>query len=160
MHITVYGRPITQGSKIRTKWSMRDANGDTLAPWRDNVRSAAIDALRIGPEDSQGMAERIGNPFGTDAVIVDITFTFARPATHFGTGRNADTVKVSAPRHPSTHAIGDIDKLARACLDALTDAGMWKDDSQVVTLVARKLFVGQDIALDRPGAVISIQAAS
>jgi len=39
MNILIYGKPITQGSKIRTRWSMRDSNGDTLLPWRDNVQS-------------------------------------------------------------------------------------------------------------------------
>lgn len=152
-------RTITQGSKIRTRWSMRDANGATLAPWRDNVRAAALEALRIGPEDEQGMAERIGFPFGGDPVIIDIRFTFARPTSHFGTGRNTDTVKASAPPFPSSHSIGDIDKLARACLDALTDAGTWKDDSQVVSLLAHKVWVGSTLALDRPGAVINISTA-
>jgi len=144
MRIVVYGKPITQGSKIRTRWSMRDSNGDTLIPWRDNVRAAAVNA-----ED----------PFGEAPVQVDITFTFARPKGHFGTGRNAGTLNSSALPFPSTHAIGDIDKLTRAILDALTDAGVWNDDSQVIQLVARKLFVGEGIALDRPGAVIYVEVA-
>jgi crossover junction endodeoxyribonuclease RusA len=148
MRITVFGKPITQGSKIRTRWSMRDANGETLHPWRDNVRSAALSEL----------AANQGN-YGHDPVCVQITFTFARPASHFGTGRNAGTVKASAPRFPSSHAVGDIDKLARACLDALTDAGTFADDSQVVSLHARKVWVGDPTGLDRPGAVIDINAA-
>jgi crossover junction endodeoxyribonuclease RusA len=159
MLITVYGKPITQGSKIRTRWSMRDSNGDTLKPWRDNVRSAALEALRIGPEDEYGMAERIGFPFNKDPVRVQIIFTFARPTAHFGTGKNADTVKTSAPPFPSSHSVGDIDKLARACLDSLTDACVWTDDSQVVFLSACKVWVGETLALDRPGAVINVTAA-
>ena len=144
MIITVYGKPITQGSKIRTRWSMRDSNGDTLDPWRDNVRSMAIKVV----EADTG--------FGTDPVNVNIYFTFPRPNAHYGTGKNAGQVKASAPPFPSSHAIGDIDKLVRACLDALTDAGMWKDDSQVVGLLAIKVWVGSPLALDRPGAVINV----
>lgn len=149
MRITVYGKPITQGSKIRTRWSMRDSNGDTLLPWRDNVRAAAV-AL---------MQSEWGGRFGTAPVHVVVTFTFARPSAHYGTGRNAGTLKLSAPPCPSSHAIGDLDKLVRACFDALTDAGIWKDDSQVVSLIARKLFVGEDIALNQPGAVLDIEVA-
>jgi Holliday junction resolvase RusA-like endonuclease len=154
MKITIYGRPVSQGSLIRTRWSMRDANGATLHPWRDNVRSAAVNALILD--------QIVGQPdvsFGHDPVAVQITFTFARPASHFGTGRNAAFVKASAPRFPSSHAVGDIDKLARACLDALTDAGTFADDSQVVSLHARKVWVGDPTGLDRPGAVIDINAA-
>jgi crossover junction endodeoxyribonuclease RusA len=144
MNILVYGKPITQGSKIRTRWSMRDSNSDTLLPWRDNVRAAAVNA-----ED----------PFGEAPVQVVITFTFARPKGHFGTGCNAGTLNGSATPYPANHAIGDIDKLVRACLDALTDAGVWNDDSQVVQLVARKVFVGELHALDKPGAFINVQVA-
>lgn len=156
MRITVYGKPITQGSKIRTRWSMRDSNGDTLDPWRDNVRSQAMHALVLTPEP---FPLGFTSPFGTNPVIVNITFTFARPSTHYGTGRNSEQVKASAPPFPSSHAIGDIDKLARACLDALTDAGTWKDDSQVVELHAEKVWTNDPRALDRPGAVIDVRAA-
>jgi crossover junction endodeoxyribonuclease RusA len=145
MRITVYGKPITQGSKIRTRWSMRDSNGATLLPWRDNVRAAAVNA---------------DDPFGEAPVSVAIGFTFARPKGHFGTGRNAGRLNPSAPPYPSSHTIGDIDKLVRACLDALTDAGVWNDDSQVVHLNARKKWVGDWFALDRPGAVIDVEVAS
>ena len=141
MRIIAYGKPVTQGSKIRTRWSMRDSNGDTLLPWRDNVRAAAVNA-----EDS----------FGEAPVRVNITFTFGRPKGHFGTGRNAGTLNAAALPYPSSHAIGDIDKLVRACLDALTDAGVWNDDSQVVELLARKVFVGEFYALEKPGAIITV----
>lgn len=154
MRITVFGKPVTQGSFIRTRYSMRSSNGDTLKPWRDNVRSTTLDAMRA-PE---GFGSWAG--FGTAPVTVDIRFTFARPASHYGTGRNANVVKASAPPFPSSHALGDIDKLARACLDALTDAGTFTDDSQVVQLTACKVFVGGLDALDRPGAVIVVQFAA
>jgi len=154
MFITVYGKPITQGSKIRTRWAMRDSNGDTLAPWRDNVRSAAVNTLIAA--QVVGLADV---SFGTDPVSVQITFTFNRPTSHYGTGRNKALIKDSAPPFPASHSIGDIDKLVRACLDALTDAGVWKDDSQVVFLMARKIWTTDTLALDRPGAVIDIMAA-
>ena len=35
---------------------------------------------------------------------------------------------------------GDIDNYLKAALDALTDAGMWNDDSQVVQVSAAKMF--------------------
>jgi len=147
VRIVVFGRPITQGSKTRTRWAMRDANSETLKPWRDNVRSAAIDALELG------------HRFGTDPVIVSVIFTFPRPNSHKGTGRNAGVVKRGAPPFPSSHSIGDVDKLARACLDAIVDADVIRDDSQVVQLNAAKVWLGTETALDRPGAVIYVLPA-
>lgn len=58
-------------------------------------------------------------------VSVRITFFMPRPKT----------VKRHMPTVPP-----DIDKLCRAVLDALTDAGVWVDDSQVVDLGATKIY--------------------
>lgn len=47
----------------------------------------------------------------------------------------------------------DLDKLCRGVADALSDAGVWDDDSQVVRIVACKLY-----AADRePGAFVQIK---
>lgn len=58
-------------------------------------------------------------------VSVRITFFIPHPKT----------VKRHMPTVPP-----DIDKLCRAVLDALTDAGVWADDSQVVDLGATKVY--------------------
>ena len=70
-----------------------------------------------------------------DAVEVELGFFFARPKAHFGSGRNAGTVLASAPRHMTV--MPDVDKLARAALDALTGI-VFKDDSQINRLIAVK----------------------
>jgi Holliday junction resolvase RusA-like endonuclease len=142
--ITVHGRPITQGSKVKVKWGQLDANWKTLRPWRDNVRSAALEA--------RGDTEPILGP-----VEVDIVFTFDRPAGHFGTGRNAGMLKASSPAYPANLTSGDIDKLQRSCFDALTDAQVWKDDAQVVRVEADKLYAGHQHALAGPGCVIHVR---
>lgn len=141
--ITVHGRPITQGSKVKTRWGMRDDNAATLKPWRANVSAAARDTF--------GQRERITTP-----VEVYIDFYFDRPATHYRTGRNAHLLRDNAPTRPSNVRSGDLDKLQRSCFDALTDAGVWKDDSQVVDVRASKWFVGGALGLDHPGAVVRI----
>lgn len=64
-------------------------------------------------------------------VAMDITFEMQKPAS---SRRAYPTVKP------------DLDKLLRAVLDGLTDAGIWKDDSQVVSVIARKVYV-----LNKPG---------
>jgi len=48
----------------------------------------------------------------------------------------------------------DVDKLVRAICDAMTDAGVWDDDAQVIHLKAMKLY---DDAHE-PGAHIIVQA--
>lgn len=153
--VVVHGTPIAQGSKrIVTgrggagRPHMIDNNDRRLRPWRDNVRAAAIDALADW--------ERPRFPRGIPIELI-ATFTFPRPRSHYGTGRNYQTLKANAPDHVTT--IPDVDKLLRS-LDSLTDAGVWDDDRQVSTALGCKVYAGaahQD-ALDIPGAVIRVRA--
>lgn len=76
-------------------------------------------------------------------VEVRLRFTFARPKSHF-TGKGA--IRGGAPDTPGKP---DIDKLARAALDALTGV-VYVDDSQVVSLRAIKGYG------DTPGTMIEI----
>jgi Holliday junction resolvase RusA-like endonuclease len=83
-------------------------------------------------------------------VEVRLGFDLTRPQGHFGTGKNSTRLKPSAPIWPGV--MPDIDKLSRAVLDSITDAGLWKDDAQVVVLYAAKRY-----ALERaPGVLITI----
>ena len=74
----------------------------------------------------------------TGAVELRLGFDLPRPDGHFGTGRNAGTVKASSPTLPIT--MPDLDKLVRCIADAITDAGLWHDDSQVVFIQAAKRY--------------------
>jgi Holliday junction resolvase RusA-like endonuclease len=136
--VTVFGRPVTQGSKTRTRYGMRDDNGVRLRPWREAVKTAALDALG-GPDSTTW--QRLDGP-----VSVSAAFTFDRPK--------------SAPKSrqcwPTTRSSGDLDKLVRAVFDALTDAGVWRDDSQVVEVSAAKLHVGDSGGLRIPGVVLTV----
>jgi len=145
INLTAYGKPVTQGSKTRTRWGMRDDNADTLRPWREAVKGAALDAMR--------WHDRLDGP-----VRVQLVYTFDRPAGHYRTGRNAHLLRDTAPRFPANRSSGDVDKLERACFDALTDGGAWKDDSQVVDVRARKVWADEhELALHIPGVLIQIQ---
>jgi len=70
-------------------------------------------------------------PLWASGVALHLTLRFysERPKSHYGTGRNATTVKDRAPAHPATRP--DIDKLERHVLDALKGA-LYSDDSQIV----------------------------
>ena len=123
---TVVGRPEPGGSKRSVgPGKIVDAN-KKVGPWRDSVAAAAILAMQDPAV-----------PLLTGALGVGFTFYLRRPAGHYGTGRNADTLKPSAPRRPVTRP--DVTKLVRAVEDACTSI-VWRDDSQIVTQVCRKFY--------------------
>lgn len=68
----------------------------------------------------------------------DLTFFLPRPQGHYGTGKNASKLKASAPRFPTGKP--DRDNLDKAVCDAITAAGVWGDDSQVVDGRIRKRY--------------------
>jgi Holliday junction resolvase RusA-like endonuclease len=114
--VTLPGTPQAQGSKIKNAaGAMYDTNKE-LRAWRADAIHTIIGAF-TGP--------KIYGP-----VVVDATFKYARPRNHFGTGRNATTVKPSAPIWKATAP--DLDKLQRALGDALTQAGVIADDRLIV----------------------------
>jgi crossover junction endodeoxyribonuclease RusA len=136
--VRVYGIPKPQGSKFAVarggKAVVVDARKPALASWRQ----AVIDAC-----DGAGWSDQ--------ALALDLVFILPRPRSHYGTGRNAGVLKDSAPEYPS--GLPDLDKLARSTMDALTASGWWRDDAQVVTLIASKVYG------DRPGAEIRMERA-
>lgn len=146
--IRIYGTPIPQGSKTpvtrKGRPALIDANAATLAPWREHVRAEAADACTYH--------DTITGP-----VRVWVRFTFDRPPSHYRTGRNAHLLKDTSPRFPG-RSCGDVDKLQRAIFDALTDARVWADDTQVVDVRARKFYADEDeYALDRAGVDIILE---
>lgn len=130
----VYGLPAPQGSK---KAVGRRKNGSTILiemsrkvkPWREAVRAAA-EAVR--PKSP------IMGP-----VVLSVIFTMRAPQK-MPRGRIFPT---TAP---------DLSKLVRSTEDAITDALLWADDALVVGTWSSKLYVGQEGALDAPGASIEI----
>ncbi len=104
-----------------------------LRPWRSHISDAALST---------------NLPLTLSPVSISITFRFLRPKSHF----NKSGLTRNAPPHLTSKAKGDIDKLSRAVLDALTGT-LLHDDSQVVQLSAHKRYTTPD---ERPGALITI----
>ena len=141
----VHGMPGAQGSKRHVGNGIMVESSAKVKPWRADVREEAEKAKTLNP-DWCGPID--------DAVEVTIVFRFARPKSHFGTGRNAAVLKPSAPRWPTSRQLGDADKLARSSLDALTSAGVFTDDSLVVDLRSIKRYCDPQEA---PGAAFRIR---
>ena len=85
------------------------------------------------------------------AVVLRCEFVFPRPKSHYGSGKNASTLKQSAPSFHVSKP--DTTKLLRSTEDALK-AIAWVDDSQVVNQIATKRYG------PRPGCLITIEALS
>lgn len=149
--IVVHGTPAPQGSKRHVGRGIMVESSKAVKPWREAVKWAALEALRTGPEDEQGMAERVGYPFDDAPVVVDVLFYLPRPRSHYRTGKNGHLLRDAAPRYP--HGKPDIDKLLRSTLDALGEAMVWRDDSRVVAITAHKHY-------GRPGARIEVAAVT
>lgn len=71
-------------------------------------------------------------------VRCDLTFYLPRPKAHYGSGKNANVLKGSAPTRPTGKP--DRDNLDKAVCDAITAAGVWVDDSQVTSGTIRKRY--------------------
>ena len=120
IEFTVYGKAAGKGSKRigRARGGrpiILDDNARTK-PWQQAVQAAAIEAMGIPTEPFAG------------PVSVSVIIQIARPKGHFGSGRNASTLKPNAPLWCLTRP--DVDKVVRTVLDALTGIA-YRDDSQV-----------------------------
>lgn len=119
----VTGSPAPQGSKTRGANGGMFESSRKVGPWREAVRA----------ETQRNITESF-----TGAVRVTLVFRQERPKGHYRTGKFAGQLRDAAPAHPASKP--DVDKLARAVLDGLTDGGAWKDDGQVVYLTAVKKY--------------------
>jgi len=131
--ITVHGKPAPQGSKRHVGRGVLVEQSTRVKPWREAVKAAALEARAPRIEDRP--------------VTLEIVCCFDKPK--------------SAPKRrrtwPITRSSGDVDKLQRAIFDALCDAGIFKDDSQVISVTAEKVYIDAlDAPLDVPGAVIRV----
>ena len=121
----VVGEPASQGSHSVIHGRIVQVNSSKHKKWRNAVVFAALDVI---PEDWEAIDEPIE---------LSVIFYLPKP-------------KTATREFPAVTP--DLDKLIRAIGDSLTDSGLIRDDSRIVTIHAQKLY-----ADDRgPGAVIRL----
>ncbi len=126
--VFVAGMPAPQGSKrgipiYRGKGASKTFTGKVsqvesspkVKPWREDVRAA----LLVDGRPRMVLA---------DAATVVVEFVLARPKR---------LARKETPPHVSTP---DVDKLIRSTFDAITSAGVWRDDSCAVRVTASKRY--------------------
>lgn len=144
----VPGRPRPQGSKraVMPKGGSKPIMVEQvkgLDDWRANVTISAQRALKD--------FERLDGP-----AVLSVEFRFLRPGTHYGRRKGEPYLKPTAPKYVTRTP--DLSKLVRAVEDALTDAGVWTDDSRVVSFGdTSKVYV--DRYTETEGAQIEVCAA-
>jgi Holliday junction resolvase RusA-like endonuclease len=116
----VFGTPVPQGSKrVVTSRSGKtlliDQSGEKLRSWRSEVMASALERAKM-----------LGTQLPMPAPLcLRISFYFTKPKS------SRNHMPVVRP---------DLDKLVRAVLDSLTQAGVIEDDAQVVELHAEKRY--------------------
>jgi crossover junction endodeoxyribonuclease RusA len=119
VHISVPHRASPQGSKRHVGGGrLLEMAGDALKAYR----------AALGWEARRQMKDR---ELITDPVGVSATFVFKRPKAH----STKAGLRANAPRCCYPAKRGDVDKLLRSSLDALTGT-VYVDDAQVVTVNA------------------------
>ncbi|GAA4100800.1 RusA family crossover junction endodeoxyribonuclease [Nonomuraea soli] len=161
LSITVYGTPVGQGAISHNRRGRGyHSNGAKLLPWRARVAAAAMEAAgthRHIPPITPG-----SRPSGPCQVCK------LRKARH-GRFDGALWIEIeillppvaSAPgrRWPTTRSSYDWDHLARAVCDALGEASIWNDDSQIVSGLLSKRYAGLNDPQERPGALVRVWRA-
>lgn len=142
IEVIVYGNPAPQGSKkfvgvTKAGRGLLVESSKKVKPWRMDVKAAA-----------EAVAAHAMHTLPLDGpLVVSMVFTMPKPA--------------SAPKRRTTwpDKKPDLSKLVRSTEDALTDAGLWVDDSRVVEYSRlAKVFPGEDPqALASPGVRITVR---
>lgn len=143
MTFTVHGIPAPKGSKsfkgMRGGHAILVESSKALPAWDAAVYAGAMRSCGTAPA-----------PFFPGPVRVRIIFTMPKP-----------TSSPKSRLYPDTKP--DIDKLVRAVLDSMKRAGVYVDDSRVVSLVVDKVFprlspIAGDFGMKRAGADIEVEA--
>jgi crossover junction endodeoxyribonuclease RusA len=104
--------------KVGNAFTARVYNPATAEGWKNAIAISARDAGLDGVM-MQG------------PIILNVHCYFARPKSHYGTGKNATLLKSAYQYETRKISKPDLDNVMKAVKDCLSQIGAWKDDSQV-----------------------------
>ena len=134
MHIVVPGKPIAK--KRPRFFAKATPSGKIISgTYKDDKEQTEEGKFLLS------LTEQIKNhnieDFYGKPLFVEFTFVFVRPKSHFGSGKNANVLKPSAPYY---HVVKpDCDNAVKYCKDCMNKV-VYGDDSQVVGETAWKVY--------------------
>lgn len=137
--IVIHGKPI---AKKRPRFARR---GKFVVTYNDQQTEEGRALLSI--------REQMDNKTITaKPLVMRARFVFPRPKSHFGSGKNQDRLKESAPIH---HIVKpDVDNCLKFIMDICTGE-VWQDDTQVFSIYAEKRYCG---ANEQPRTEITLES--
>jgi Holliday junction resolvase RusA-like endonuclease len=126
-------RPKAFARKFGAKWQARVYDPGTAEGWKSLIAEAVKPHLPAVPLDG---------PLKVTAI-----FLLPRPKAHY---RSNGELKPNAPEWQVSKP--DKDNLEKALYDALTQCGLWRDDSQVAVSICQKKYANV-----RPGAQVTVE---
>ncbi|NUS58656.1 MAG: RusA family crossover junction endodeoxyribonuclease [Streptomycetaceae bacterium] len=148
MSIVVHGSPAPQGSKRHVGGGVMIESSKKVKPWRQDVKTTARLAIEARPD-----WQILDGPLAVAMVFTVRHRPASRPTWWPGGVRWSKTLMWRPASTP------DLSKLLRATEDALTDAGVWRDDARVVEyrrLAKHYVGDGGSDVLATPGCVIHV----
>lgn len=133
IRLIIPGKPQPRGSK--TPWVPKRKDGSPVTRPNGQIVVATMDSNKnSGPWMSavrKAAQEAYSGAMLTGPIRISAVFYFARPASHYRTGRNAGRLKPDAPQWHDKKP--DVDKVLRCLFDGLTWQ-VWLDDKLVSQL--------------------------
>lgn len=129
----VAGAAAPQGSKVA--FNMKNKAGQVVGRPVMKETSKRIAQFRtdVAEMASHAMADHPPIPA---PVLLDVTFVFLRPKSHYLMGGGLNKTGLATPA-PVGHQLGDLSKLVRAIEDAMTGT-VFRDDCEITTTTSRK----------------------
>jgi Holliday junction resolvase RusA-like endonuclease len=146
--ITVHGAPAPQGSKRHVGGGVMIESSKKVKPWRQDVKASALAVI-----DSLDTWQPLDGPLAVSMVFTVRHKPAGRP-TWWPAGVPCGKALMWRPA-----STPDLSKLLRSTEDALTDAGIWRDDARVVEyrrLAKHYVADGGVDVLGVPGCVVHI----
>jgi len=123
IEITIPGKPV---AKRRPRFARR---GKFVTTYNDQETEEGRFLFEVQKQFKNALSDK--------PLIVVCVFEMPRPKNHYGTGRNTGKLKEGSPKLHTKKP--DIDNLIKFVLDCLNGIA-WKDDSQIVRIVAEKSY--------------------